>query len=108
MSDEHMKLFETQLIVKILNSLDEIDFVLDNTEGDILGDENEYLIARFTTGAYSLVPVNVRENNKDQLQCFYKSANSSAAVSLGPNHPQKLKVQRNLSLRNENRYSDLH
>ena len=35
------------VIVKILTALDEIDFDLDNTEGDVLGDAYEYLIAKF-------------------------------------------------------------
>jgi type I restriction enzyme M protein len=39
------------VIVKILTSLDEIDFDLDNTEGDVLGDAYEYLIAKFAEGA---------------------------------------------------------
>ena len=39
------------IIVKILVELDEIDFDLDNTEGDVLGDAYEYLIAQFAAGA---------------------------------------------------------
>lgn len=39
------------VIVKIIGSLNEIDFDLDNTEGDILGDAYEYLIAQFAAGA---------------------------------------------------------
>ncbi len=39
------------VIVKILNSLNEIDFDLDNTDGDVLGDAYEYLIAKFAEGA---------------------------------------------------------
>ncbi|TDD73853.1 type I restriction-modification system subunit M [Flavobacterium caseinilyticum] len=39
------------VIVKILTALDEIDFDLDNTEGDVLGDAYEYLIAKFAEGA---------------------------------------------------------
>lgn len=39
------------VIVKILTALDEIDFDLDNTEGDVLGDAYEYLIAQFAAGA---------------------------------------------------------
>jgi type I restriction enzyme M protein len=39
------------VIVKILTSLDEIDFDLENTEGDVLGDAYEYLIAKFAEGA---------------------------------------------------------
>lgn len=39
------------VIVKIITALDEIDFDLDNTEGDVLGDAYEYLIAQFAAGA---------------------------------------------------------
>jgi len=39
------------VIVKILTALDEIDFDLDNTEGDVLGDAYEYLIGQFAAGA---------------------------------------------------------
>jgi type I restriction enzyme M protein len=39
------------VIVKILTSLDEIDFDLDNVEADVLGDAYEYLIAKFAEGA---------------------------------------------------------
>jgi type I restriction enzyme M protein len=39
------------VIVKILTALDEIDFDLENTEGDVLGDAYEYLIGQFAAGA---------------------------------------------------------
>jgi type I restriction enzyme M protein len=39
------------VIVKILTALDEIDFDLDNTSSDVLGDAYEYLIAQFAAGA---------------------------------------------------------
>lgn len=39
------------VIVKILTALNEIDFDLDNTDGDVLGDAYEYLIAQFAAGA---------------------------------------------------------
>ncbi|MFK7100945.1 type I restriction-modification system subunit M [Flavobacterium oreochromis] len=39
------------VIVKILTALDEIDFDLANTEGDVLGDAYEYLIGQFAAGA---------------------------------------------------------
>ncbi len=39
------------VIVKILTALDEIDFDLDNTEGDVLGDAYEYLIGKFAAGS---------------------------------------------------------
>lgn len=39
------------VIVKILTALDAIDFDLDNTDGDVLGDAYEYLIGQFAAGA---------------------------------------------------------
>ena len=39
------------LISKILNHLDKIDFEIGNTDSDILGDAYEYLIAQFASGA---------------------------------------------------------
>lgn len=40
-----------EIIVKILNYLDKIDFKLDEVESDVLGDAYEYLIAKFASGA---------------------------------------------------------
>jgi type I restriction enzyme M protein len=40
-----------EVIVKILNRLDKIDFKLDDIEADVLGDAYEYLIAKFAAGA---------------------------------------------------------
>jgi len=42
---------KNELIVKILNQLNEIDFDLDNSESDVLGDAYEYLIGKFASGA---------------------------------------------------------
>ncbi len=39
------------IIAKVLAHLDKIDFKLDNTELDVLGDAYEYLIAQFASGA---------------------------------------------------------
>src|SRR5690606_15810241 len=39
------------LIVKVLKHLDEIDFKLNDTELDVLGDAYEYLIGQFASGA---------------------------------------------------------
>ena len=39
------------LISKILNHLDKIDFEIGNTDSDVLGDAYEYLIAQFASGA---------------------------------------------------------
>lgn len=40
-----------EIIVKIINALDEIDFKLDDIESDVLGDAYEYLIGKFAAGA---------------------------------------------------------
>ncbi len=42
---------KNELIVKVLTHLDQIDFDLENTESDILGDAYEYLIGKFASGA---------------------------------------------------------
>ena len=40
-----------EIIVKILNYLDKIDFKLEDIESDVLGDAYEYLIGKFAAGA---------------------------------------------------------
>uniref|UniRef100_UPI003216373E type I restriction-modification system subunit M n=1 Tax=uncultured Draconibacterium sp. TaxID=1573823 RepID=UPI003216373E len=40
-----------EIIVQILNYLNKIDFKLEDTEADLLGDAYEYLIAKFASGA---------------------------------------------------------
>jgi len=42
---------KNELIVKVLAHLDEIDFDLENTDSDVLGDAYEYLIGKFASGA---------------------------------------------------------
>ncbi|MCB0651506.1 MAG: type I restriction-modification system subunit M [Saprospiraceae bacterium] len=42
---------KNELISKVLSHLDAIDFELENTELDVLGDAYEYLIAQFASGA---------------------------------------------------------
>ncbi|MCL4110747.1 UNVERIFIED_CONTAM: hypothetical protein GTU68_009172 [Idotea baltica] len=42
---------KNDLIVKVLAHLEAIDFDLDNTESDVLGDAYEYLIGKFASGA---------------------------------------------------------
>ena len=42
---------KNELIVKILNHLSKIDFGLNDTESDVLGDAYEYLIGQFASGA---------------------------------------------------------
>jgi len=42
---------KNELIVKVLTHLADIDFDLENTESDVLGDAYEYLIGKFASGA---------------------------------------------------------
>jgi len=42
---------KNELITTFLGHLDEIDFCLDDTEIDVLGDAYEYLIGQFASGA---------------------------------------------------------
>lgn len=42
---------KNELIAKVLSHLDKIDFHLENTELDVLGDAYEYLIGQFASGA---------------------------------------------------------
>ncbi len=42
---------KNELIVKVLSHLDAIDFRLEDTESDVLGDAYEYLIGQFASGA---------------------------------------------------------
>ena len=42
---------KNELIVKVLTHLEGIDFDLENTESDLLGDAYEYLIGKFASGA---------------------------------------------------------
>jgi type I restriction enzyme M protein len=42
---------KNELISKVLSHLDKIDFQLENTELDVLGDAYEYLIGKFASGA---------------------------------------------------------
>jgi len=42
---------KNELIVKVLAHLEEIDFDIENTKSDVLGDAYEYLIGKFASGA---------------------------------------------------------
>jgi len=42
---------KNELIVKVLSHLDKIDFRLEDTQADVLGDAYEYLIGQFASGA---------------------------------------------------------
>ena len=47
----HLDAAQAELIAKVLVHLDQIDFRLDDTEADVLGDAYEYLIGQFASGA---------------------------------------------------------
>ena len=42
---------KNELISKVLNHLDQIDFKLEDSKADVLGDAYEYLIGQFASGA---------------------------------------------------------
>lgn len=42
---------KNELIVRVMEHLDKVDFELDNPENDVLGDAYEYLIGKFASGA---------------------------------------------------------
>ena len=42
---------KNELIVKVLTHLEAIDFEIENTDSDVLGDAYEYLIGKFASGA---------------------------------------------------------
>lgn len=82
------------VIVKILTALDEIDFDLDNTEGDVLGDAYEYLIAQFAAGAgqkagefytpqqVSSILAKIVTTNKNKLKSVYDPTCGSGSLLL--------------------------
>lgn len=82
------------VIVKILTALDEIDFDLDNTEGDVLGDAYEYLIGQFAAGAgqkagefytpqeVSTILARVVTTGKTKLKSAYDPTSGSGSLLL--------------------------
>ena len=82
------------LISKILNHLDKIDFEIDNTESDILGDAYEYLIAQFASGAgkkagefytpqeVSKILAKIVTSGKDKLKSVYDPTCGSGSLLL--------------------------
>lgn len=42
---------KNELVVRIMQTLDQVDFEIENTENDVLGDAYEYLIGKFASGA---------------------------------------------------------
>ncbi len=83
-----------EIIVKILNYLDEIDFKLQDTESDVLGDAYEYLIAKFAAGAgksagefytpqeVSKILAKIVTTGKDRLRSVYDPTCGSGSLLL--------------------------
>ena len=85
---------KNELIVKVLSHLDEIDFDLENTDSDLLGDAYEYLIGKFASGAgkkagefytpqeVSTVLAKLVTNGKDKLKSVYDPTCGSGSLLL--------------------------
>ncbi len=85
---------KNELIVKVLSHLDEMDFDLENSECDVLGDAYEYLIGKFSSGAgkkagefytpqqVSNVLAQLVTLGKDQLKSVYDPTCGSGSLLL--------------------------
>ena len=85
---------KNELIVKVLTHLDEIDFKLEDTESDVLGDAYEYLIGKFASGAgkkagefytpqqVSIVLAKIVTSGKDKLKSVYDPTCGSGSLLL--------------------------
>jgi len=85
---------KNELIVKVLVHLDEIDFDLENTDSDVLGDAYEYLIGQFASGAgkkagefytpqqVSSILAQLVTVGKDQLKSVYDPTCGSGSLLL--------------------------
>ncbi len=85
---------KNDLIVKVLSHLDEIDFKLEDTKSDILGDAYEYLIGQFASGAgkkagefytpqqVSKVLAKIVTTGKDKLKSVYDPTCGSGSLLL--------------------------
>lgn len=83
-----------ELIVKVMEKLDEIDFKLDDSENDVLGDAYEYLIGKFASGAgkkagefytpqeVSSVLAKLVTSGKDRLRNVYDPTCGSGSLLL--------------------------
>ncbi len=83
-----------KIIAKVLLHLDQIDFKLENTELDVLGDAYEYLIGQFASGAgkkagefYTPQPVSIVlaklvTTNKSKLRSVYDPTCGSGSLLL--------------------------
>lgn len=85
---------KNEIVIKILSSLDRIDFQLQNTEIDVLGDAYEYLIGQFASGAgkkagefytpqqVSKVLAKIVTTGKTKLKSVYDPACGSGSLLL--------------------------
>ena len=85
---------KNELIVKVLSHLDEIDFDIENTDSDLLGDAYEYLIGKFASGAgkkagefytpqeVSTVLAKLVTHGKDKLKSVYDPTCGSGSLLL--------------------------
>ena len=85
---------KNELIVKVLAHLDEIDFKLEDTETDVLGDAYEYLIGQFASGAgkkagefytpqqVSIILAKIVTSGKDKLKSVYDPTCGSGSLLL--------------------------
>jgi len=85
---------KNELIVKVMSHLNEIDFDLENSESDLLGDAYEYLIGQFASGAgkkagefytpqqVSKVLAQIVTTGKEQLKSVYDPTCGSGSLLL--------------------------
>ncbi len=83
-----------EIISKVLSHLDNIDFKLENTELDVLGDAYEYLIGQFASGAgkkagefytpqeVSMILAKIVTTGKDKLKSVYDPTCGSGSLLL--------------------------
>lgn len=83
-----------EIISKVLSHLDKIDFKLENTELDVLGDAYEYLIGQFASGAgkkagefytpqeVSMILAKLVTTGKDKLKSVYDPTCGSGSLLL--------------------------
>lgn len=83
-----------EIIAKVLSHLDKIDFKLENTELDVLGDAYEYLIGQFASGAgkkagefytpqeVSIVLAKIVTTGKSKLKSVYDPTCGSGSLLL--------------------------
>ncbi|OQX78957.1 MAG: type I restriction-modification system subunit M [Bacteroidetes bacterium 4484_276] len=85
---------KNELIVKVLEHLDKIDFGLEDSDSDVLGDAYEYLIGQFASGAgkkagefytpqqVSTVLAKIVSTGKDKLKSVYDPTCGSGSLLL--------------------------